>query len=178
VFLEHKSLLGKTGSVPEEEYLVPLGVGDIKREGNDLTAVAVGYMVELTLQLADFYQEEKGGSIEVIDPRTLEPLDMVTIINSVRKTGRVIIVDEDTLRCGPGAEIGMRIMEEAFDSLDAPVKRIGAANVPIAAAYLEQFILPQPQQISDAMAELLGIRDALDVRDRMMTTGRSVRKQG
>jgi pyruvate/2-oxoglutarate/acetoin dehydrogenase E1 component len=113
--------------------------------------------------VADLLQKEKGISIEVIDPRTLEPFDIETVVASVKKTKRVVIVDEDTMRCGPTAEIGMQIMEKAFDYLDAPIKRVAAANFPIAAAYLEQFVLPQPQQIADAIAEVLGI-EGLDLR--------------
>ena len=92
-------------------------------------------------------------SVEVIDPRTLEPLDMDTILKSVEKTGRAIIVDEDTLRCGVGAEIGMQIMENAFDMLDAPVKRIGAANMPIPGGILEKQCLPQPQDLANAISD-------------------------
>jgi acetoin:2,6-dichlorophenolindophenol oxidoreductase subunit beta len=92
---------------------------------------------------------------------------------SVRKTRRVLIVDEDTLRCGPGAEIGMQIVEKAFECLDAPVKRIGAANLPIAAGYLERFILPQPRQIADGIAEVLGIGEGIDLGDRVRTSGKT-----
>lgn len=173
VYLEHKSLLGVVGSVPEEDYTVPLGVADIKREGDEVTVVATGYMVKLALQVAEILRAEKGLSIEVIDPRTLEPLDMDTIIRSVKKTHRIVIVDEDTLRCGPHAEIGMLIMEEAFDYLDAPVKRIGAANYPIAAGYLEQFILPNPQQIVDGILEVLGVEEVFDLAGRVATSGKS-----
>lgn len=172
VFYEHKSLLGVVGPVPDEEYTVELGVADVKREGSDVTVVATGYMVRLTLQVADILQSEKDLSIEVIDPRTLEPLDMETIVKSVKKTHRVVIVDEDTLRCGPHAEIGMQIMKEAFDYLDAPVERVGAANYPIAAGYLEQFILPQPQQISDAITAIMGV-ESPDMADRIRTSGKS-----
>ena len=88
----------------------------------------------------------------------------------------MVIVDEDTLRCGPGAEIGMQVMEKAFDFLDAPVKRIGAANVPLVAAYLEQFILPQPQQIADGIAEVLGIEEGLELMGKVTTKGKSHKK--
>ena len=149
VFFYHKRLLGLPGEVPEEEYTVPFGVADVKREGKDVTVVATSYMVKLALDVA---QELEGRvSVEVIDPRTLEPLDIDTIINSVKKTGRVVIVDEDTLRCGVSAEIGMQIIEKAFDSLDAPIQRVGTANYPIAGAYMEQYILPQPKDIVAAI---------------------------
>jgi len=171
VYLEHKGLFGTTGPVPEEEYTVPFGVADIKKEGKDVTVVATGYMVSLTLQVADVLDKNKGISLEVIDPRTLEPLDIDTILSSVKKTGRAVIVDEDTMRCGPGAEIGMQIMENVFDFLDAPVKRVAAANFPIAGAYLEQFILPQPQNIADAIGEVMGIEERLDLMDKVTAKG-------
>jgi pyruvate dehydrogenase E1 component beta subunit len=176
VFFENKNLMGVKGPVPEEEYAIPFGVADVKREGKDVTVVATGYMVHWTLQVADLLQKERGISVEVIDPRTLEPLDIETILNSVRKTKRAVIVDEDTLRCGPGAEIGMQIMENAFDYLDAPVKRVGAKNFPIAGGILEQFILPQPQDIADAIGEVLGAEDRLDLKGRVVAKGFMPRK--
>jgi pyruvate dehydrogenase E1 component beta subunit len=176
VYLEHKSLLGITGPVPEEEYTIPFGVADVKREGKDVTVVATGYMVHLALQVADLLQKERDISTEVIDPRTLEPLDIETIVASVKKTKHVVIVDEDTMRCGPGAEIGMQIVEKAFDFLDAPIKRVAAANFPIPGAYLEQFVLPQPQQIADGITEVLGIKEGLDLKGRVVTKGRDRRQ--
>lgn len=172
VYFEHKSLLGTIGPVPEEEYTVPFGVANIKREGKDVTVVATGYMVYLTVQVSDVLRKEKGISIEVIDPRTLEPLDIETIVTSVRKTKHVVIVDEDTMRCGPGAEIGIQIMEKAFDFLDAPIKRVASANYPIAGAYMEQFILPQPQHIANGIAEVLDIKEGLDLMGKVMPRGR------
>jgi len=106
-------------------------------------------MVQLALQAAA--ELEGKISVEVIDPRTLEPLDIDTIVKSVEKTGRVVIVDEDTRRGGVGAEIGMQIMEKAFDSLDGPVQRVGAADMPIAAGYMEQYVLPQTKDIVAAI---------------------------
>jgi pyruvate dehydrogenase E1 component beta subunit len=154
VFFYHKRLLGARGEVPEEEYTIPLGVADVKREGKDVTVVATSAMVQLALGVA----EELAGSVsvEVVDPRTLEPLDIDTIVSSVRKTGRVVVVDEDTTRCGVGAEIGMQIMENAFDSLDAPIQRVGAANLPIAGGYMEQYVLPQPKDIRAAIEAVMG----------------------
>jgi pyruvate dehydrogenase E1 component beta subunit len=150
----HKQLLPMIGEVPEEEYTIPFGVADVKREGTDVTVVATSFQVSLALGVAA--ELEGKVSVEVIDPRTLEPLDLETILASVRKTGRVVIADEDTLRCGIGAEIGMQIMENAFDSLDAPVKRIGGANMPIAGGVLEKHCLPQPQALADAITDLVG----------------------
>jgi len=105
----------------------------------------------------DVAKELEGKvSVEVVDPRTLEPLDIDTIVASVKKTGRVVIVDEDTLRCSVSAEIGMQIMEKAFDSLDAPIQRVGAANLPIAGAFMEQHVLPQPKDIVTAIEAVMG----------------------
>jgi pyruvate/2-oxoglutarate/acetoin dehydrogenase E1 component len=163
VFLEHRLLLGTKGDVPEEEYTIPFGVADIKRVGNDVTVVATGYMVQLAMEVANQLQE-KGIDVEVIDPRTLEPLDIDTIINSVKKTKRAVIVDEDTMRCGVTGEIAMQILEKAFDYLDAPIKRVAAANFPIPGGILEQYVLPQPQGIADAIGEVLGLKEHLTVR--------------
>ncbi len=171
VFLEHKNLMGSVGPVPEEEYLVPFGVADVKRKGSDVTMVATGYQVNIALQVCDLLEKEKGVSVEVIDPRTLEPLDIDTVVASVKKTKRLVVVDEDTLRCGVGAEIGMQVMERAFDYLDAPVKRVQAKNYPIAGAYLEQFVLPQPQEIADAVMDILDKSDRLDIAGRVVTKG-------
>ena len=152
----HLQLMTAMGEVPEEEYTIPFGVADIKREGKDVTVVATSYMAKLALDVA---QELEGRiDVEVVDPRTLEPLDIDTIVASVRKTGRVVIVDEDTKRCGVGAEIGMQIMEKAFDSLDAPIQRVGAANYPIASVLMEQHILPQPKDIVAAIEAVMGRR--------------------
>jgi pyruvate/2-oxoglutarate/acetoin dehydrogenase E1 component len=156
VYLYHKLLMPKKGGVPEEDYTIPFGVADIKKEGKDVTVVATGYMVQMALDVANHLQE-KGVSIEVIDPRTLEPLDIDTIINSVKKTRRAVIVDEDTLRCGITAEIAMQIMENAFDELDAPIQRVAAANCPIPAGwFLEQYVLPRPKDIIIAIQTVLG----------------------
>lgn len=145
VFFYHKRLLGAQGEVPEEEYTLPLGQADVKREGTDVTVVATSYQAQQTVRVAEEMKDRI--SVEVVDPRTLEPLDIDTIVASVQKTGRVVIVDEDTLRGGVGAEIGMQIMEKAFDSLDAPIGRVAAANYPIAGGYMEQYVLPQPGDI-------------------------------
>jgi len=149
VFFYHKRLLGLPGEVPEEEYTIPLGVADVKREGKDVTVVATSNMVKLSLDVAEELKDKV--SVEIVDPRTLEPLDISTIVESVKKTGRVVIVDEDTKRCSVSAEIGMQIMEQAFDSLDAPIQRVCTANLPVAGAYMEQYVLPQPKDIVAAI---------------------------
>jgi pyruvate/2-oxoglutarate/acetoin dehydrogenase E1 component len=154
VFFYHKGLLGFTGDVPEEEYLIPFGQADVKREGSDVTVVATALMVHHALGAAE--KLEGKISVEVIDPRTLEPLDIGTIIESVKKTGRVVVVDEDTERCGVTAEIMAQIMENAFDYLDAPIKRVAAANMPIPAGFMEPYALPQPEQVTAAIEAVMG----------------------
>ncbi|HUS82994.1 MAG TPA: pyruvate dehydrogenase complex E1 component subunit beta [Dehalococcoidia bacterium] len=154
VYFYHKGLLGLQGEVPEEDYTVPLGVAEVKREGTDVTVVATSLMVQHALAAAT--ELDGKVSVEVVDPRTLEPLDMDTIVKSVKKTGHVVIADEDTKRCGPTAEIGMQIVENAFDALDAPIERVAAANMPLAAGYMEQYILPQPADIVAAIERTLG----------------------
>jgi len=152
VFFYHKGLLGLRGDVPEEEYTIPFGQADIKREGSDVTVVATALMVHHALGAAQ--QLEGKVSVEVIDPRTLEPLDIDTIVESVKKTGRVVVADEDTERCGVTAEIMAQIMENAFDFLDAPVKRVAAANMPIPAGFMETHVLPQPQDVLAAIEDV------------------------
>jgi pyruvate dehydrogenase E1 component beta subunit len=155
VFCPHEILQKTVGDVPEDEYTIPFGVADIKREGKDVTVVATAYMVKLCLDVAETLQKKRGISVEVIDPRTLEPFDIETVLNSVKKTGRAVIVDEDQMSCGPGAEIGMRIMENAFDALNAPIKRIGVPYCPIPGPALEPYVLPQPAGIAAAIEEVL-----------------------
>ncbi len=160
IFLMHKLLLKTTGEVPEGEYTVPFGKADIKRQGSDVTVVATAYMVEFALQAAEKLKD-RGISLEVIDPRTLEPLDIDTIVASVKKTGRVIIVDEDTERSGVTGEIAFQIMERAFDSLSSPIARVAAANLPIPGATLEQYVLPRPQDVADAVSKVMGLPEPL-----------------
>ena len=153
VYFWHKMMMGETGEVPEEEYTLPFGTADVKREGSDVTVVANSMMVKFALEAA---QELEGQiSVEVIDPRTLEPLDLDTILKSLEKTERMVVVDEDTERCGFGAELTAQIMEKGFDLLDAPVKRVCAANYPIPGAFLEQCALPGPEQIKAAIQEVI-----------------------
>lgn len=154
-FFFHKGLIGLKEEIPEEEYTIPLGEAVIRREGTDVTVVAASYMNHLALKAAEALEGQI--SVEVIDPRTLEPFDLDTVLTSVTKTGRVVIVDEDTKRCGFGGELMAQIMEHAFDELDAPIKRVCAANYPIAAGPLEKYVLPQPEQILAAIKETAGV---------------------
>lgn len=154
VFFYHKRLLGLRGEVPEEEYTVPFGVADVKREGNDVTVVATGRMVHHALEVAG--QLQGKVELEVVDPRTLEPFDIDTVVGSVEKTGRLVVMDEDTERCGVGAEIITQVIERAFDSLDAPPQRISAANLPIPGGFIEQEVLPDPADLVRAVEAIVG----------------------
>ncbi len=130
IFIEHKLLYNTTGPVPEEEYTVPLGVADIKRPGSDVTIVATSRMVLLALAAAERLAAE-GTEAEVIDPRTLKPLDVEAIAASVEKTHRLVVVNEGCRTGGFASEVAARVMEEAFDYLDAPVQRVATEDVPI-----------------------------------------------
>ena len=152
-FFYHKLLMGAVGEVPEEQYAIPFGKADVKRAGIDVTVVATSNMVSLSLDVA---RELEGNiSVEIIDPRTLEPLDIDTIIESVRKTGHAVVVDEDTKRCGVTAEIAAQITERAFDELKAPVQRVAAANIPIPGGIAEERCLPQRSNIAAAVEAVM-----------------------
>ncbi len=155
IFLEHKMLYGVKGEVPEEEYIVPLGVADVKREGKDITIIATSMMVYKSLEAAKELEKE-GISVEVVDPRTLYPLDEERILESVKKTHRAIVVHEAVERSGFGGEIVALIMEKAFEYLDAPVKRVCAKNTPIPfSPPLEKFVIPQVEDIIKAIKEMV-----------------------
>jgi len=155
IFCEHKLLYPITGPVPDEEYTLPFGVADIKREGNDVTIVATLYMVHKALKAAEELEKD-GISVEIVDPRTLVPLDKETIINSVKKTGRVVIVTEDCKTAGVSAEIAAVIAEKALDYLDAPIKRVANPDVPIPfSPPLESFVIPDEKRIIEAVREVV-----------------------
>ena len=156
VMIKHKRLLGMSGPVPEEQYAVPLGVAKIARAGNDVTIIAIGRMVNESLTAAEKLAAE-GIDCEVIDPRTLQPLDTATIVASARKTNRIIVVHEAVRFGGIGAEIAAQVQEEAFDYLDGPVARIGApfSPVPFSPA-LEKHYVPDARSIADGVRALLG----------------------
>ena len=154
-FCEHKLLYPVQGDVPEDEYLIPFGVADVKREGSDVTVVATSYMVHKALKAAESLEKD-GVSVEVVDPRTLTPLDRETISNSVKKTGKIVIVSEDCKTAGVSAEIAATIAEKALDYLDAPIKRVTAPDTPIPfSPPLEQFIIPNEQSIIRAVKEVV-----------------------
>jgi len=157
IYLQHKALIfgGLKGEIPEEEYTIPLGKADIKREGSDVTVVAITLMVHRALAAADKLQE-KGISIEVIDPRTLVPLDKQAIINSVKKTGKLVIMDEEPKTGSAAGEISAIVAEEAFDHLDAPIKRVCAPDTPIPfSPILEKFWMPDEEKLIKAVTEIM-----------------------
>jgi pyruvate/2-oxoglutarate/acetoin dehydrogenase E1 component len=156
VFFEDKMMYKLKGPVPEAEYTVPLGVADIKREGEDITLVATSSMVQVALGAALLLQEI-GISAEVVDPRTTWPLDEKTLIESAKKTSRVIVIDEGYGRYGVTGEIASTIAEGAFYSLEAPVKRMGAMHVPIPfSPPLEDVTVPTEQTVFEAARALCG----------------------
>jgi pyruvate dehydrogenase E1 component beta subunit len=158
MFMEHKLLYKRmSGPVPEKEYLIPIGKGAIKRPGTDITIVATGAMVRTSLGAAEAL-EQKGVSAEVIDPRTIVPLDEDLILESVGKTGRAVIVHEAPVFGGFGGEIAGLLADRAIDYLDGPVKRVGAPFTPIPNwIKMEEYYLPNVDKIVDAVSEIIQI---------------------
>jgi pyruvate dehydrogenase E1 component beta subunit len=155
-FFEDKMMYSTKGFVPEEEYIIPLGVADIKREGEDITIVATSSMVYVALEAAEHLQEI-GISAEVVDPRTTFPLDKETLIESAKKTSRAIVVDEGYERYGVTAELASVIADGAFYYLDAPVKRLGAMDVPIPfSPVLEDLTVPTADWVIEVAKTLCG----------------------
>jgi len=155
IFIEHKGLYHRLkGPVPEEEYLVPLGKTNIKREGSDVTVVAISRSVTRALEAAETLEKE-GISIEVIDPMTIKPLDEEPILNSVRKTGRLVVVYEACKTGGFGAEVAAVVAEKVVDYLDAPIKRIAALDTPIPFGLeAEDYVLPNVNDIVEGIREI------------------------
>ena len=155
LFLEHKSLLNTRGEVPEEEYAIPFGQAAVCRRGEHLTVVALTTMVPETLQVAEALAGE-GISVEVIDPRTTSPLDIDAVLESVHRTGRLLIADETFAPCGMGAEIAAAVVDRAFDDLDAPVRRLNGVHVPTPySAPLEAVVAPNREDIERAIRDLM-----------------------
>lgn len=157
IFLEHKVLMFGTAKqeVPDEEYTIPLGKADIKREGSDVTVVALQLMVQRALAAAEELQQ-KGISIEVIDPRTLAPLDKETILKSVKKTGRLVVLSEEPITGSAAGEIAAIVADEGYDSLKAPIKRVCAPDTPIPfGANLEKFWMPDEGKLIKAVTDIV-----------------------
>ena len=158
LFLEHRLFLNARGPVPEEEFTIPFGQARMAHEGGKdcrVTVVALAWMVRKTLDACDALARE-GIDVEVIDPRTLAPLDMDTILQSLHKTGRLLVVDETFAPCGVGAEIAAQVMDKAMDDLDAPVRRLNGAHVPTPySPALEAAVVPNADTIAQAIRDLL-----------------------
>jgi pyruvate dehydrogenase E1 component beta subunit len=155
IFMENEVLYNLRGEVPEEEFTIPLGLADLKRVGKDVTIVAWSRSVQYALQAAELLAKD-GVEADVVDPRTLRPLDEDVIFDSVRKTNRCVVVEEGWRYAGFGAEIADRVQRECFDSLDAPVIRVTAADVPMPySKILEKAFLPQPEKVVEAVHQVL-----------------------
>jgi pyruvate dehydrogenase E1 component beta subunit len=155
MFMENTLLYGEKGEVPEEEYLIPIGKADVKREGTDVTLISHGRAVLTTLKAAEILAAEHDISAEVIDLRSIRPLDEETFLNSIRKTHRAVLVDENKPFCGTSAQISTIIMEKAFDDLDAPVKRVCSLDAPaIYSPALEPLQLPTPDRVIQKVKEI------------------------
>jgi acetoin:2,6-dichlorophenolindophenol oxidoreductase subunit beta len=155
VFLQSAGRGGEIGEVPDGDWIVPLGVADVKQPGSDVTVIAIGAMVRLAMRAAEAMAKD-GVSVEVVDPRTLRPLDSPTLLKSARKTGRVVVIDEGRLSCGMASEISAMIAEQAFDALKAPIRRVASADVPIPfSPALESAVLPTEGRLLDAIRSIL-----------------------
>ena len=154
MFFENKVLYGMKGEVPAGDEAIPFGVADVKREGDDVTVVAISRMVHQALTAAEALAEE-GIEAEVIDPRTLSPLDEETILGSVAKTHHLVIVDEDNPRCSAAADIAALAADKGFDTLDAPIKLVTAPHTPVPfSPPLEQVYVPSPERIVETVREI------------------------
>ena len=153
VFLEHKKTYRLVrGEVPEEDYIVPLGIAEVKRAGRNITVVSYGLMLHYCLEAAEQVAGE-GIDVEVVDLRTLKPLDKETVLESVRKTGKLLIVHEDNITGGVGAEVAALVADEAFDYLDGPITRLCGPDVPTMpfAQSLEDAYMPTTERIAEAL---------------------------
>ena len=156
IFFEPKGVYQDVSVVPNDDYLIPFGLADVKREGDDITIIAMGAMVRIAIAAADYLHKNKGISVEVVDPRTLRPLDTETLVSSVCKTGRCIIVHEANTFGGFGAEIAAMLADLAFDKIKAPIKRIGALEAPIPVSpSLEVMVIPNEQKIIETVSALM-----------------------
>jgi len=154
IFVEHKKLYATKGHVPEEYYTIPFGKADVKRKGKDITIVATHEMVNRSLRVAEEFAKE-GIEIEIIDPRTLKPFDKELVLESVKKTGRLIVGDEGQVTCGVSAEISAIVAEEAVEYLQAPILRVGSPDTPVPfSPPLEQAYIPNEEDIREAVNKM------------------------
>jgi len=155
IFVDHVQLFEIRGPVPEGDLVIPFGQAEVKRQGKDVTVIATSLEVQRSLNVADQLARE-GIQVEVVDPRTVAPLDFATLLASVEKTGRVVIVDQCHKSCGIAAELAARIAEEGFDKLKAPIRRVTAPDVPIPfSPPLEEFVTPTEPRIIEAIRSVL-----------------------
>jgi pyruvate dehydrogenase E1 component beta subunit len=155
IFMESELMYGDKGEVPENEYLIPIGVADIKREGTDVTLVSFGKMMKIALETAELLAKE-GISVEVIDLRSVRPIDYATVINSVKKTNRLVIVEEAWPLASIATDIAYNVQRHAFDYLDAPIRRINSMDVPLAyAPTLVEVVLPNVKRTVEAIKSVL-----------------------
>jgi 2-oxoisovalerate dehydrogenase E1 component len=157
VFMEHRSVLGLKGEVPDADAdeLIPFGIASVRRPGTDVTVVGVANTVKLALAAGELLAGD-GVSVEVIDPRSLAPLDIDTVLASVARTGRLLVVDEDYSPCGIGAEIAAQVADRGFDDLDAPIRRLNTRHAPIPySPPLEQALVPTEASLAQAIRDLL-----------------------
>ncbi|MFJ8259401.1 alpha-ketoacid dehydrogenase subunit beta [Peribacillus asahii] len=163
IFFEDKTLYNAVGEVPEGYYTIPLGKADVKRTGSDLTIVAIGKQVQTAQQAAE-QLAKRGVEVEIVDPRSLSPLDEDTILSSVAKTNRLIVIDEANPRCSIATDIAALVADKGFDTLDAPIKRITAPHTPVPfSPPLEDIYLPTPEKVIKVVSELLGEPSILGV---------------
>jgi 2-oxoisovalerate dehydrogenase E1 component subunit beta len=157
VFLEHKKAYRLyRQEIPDEDYTVPIGVAEVKREGKDISLITYGMMMHHSLKAAQTVEQEDGLGVEVIDLRTISPWDKECVLNSVKKTGKALVVYEDNFTGGFGAEVAATIAQDGFDYLDGPVTRVASPDVPISpySGILEEFVLPNPEKIAEAIRKL------------------------
>jgi pyruvate dehydrogenase E1 component beta subunit len=156
VMLNHTKLLGVKGEVPDGDFAIPFGKADVKRQGKDATVVATSLTVQAALKAAELLAKD-GIDVEVVDPRTVVPLDVDTICNSVKKTGHLVVVDEGVQTCSVASEVAASVAEQAFDALKAPIRRVTRPHVPVSyAPPLEEYVTPTPEKIVAAVKKSLG----------------------
>jgi len=158
LFFEHQRLYKSISEIPDEEYTIPFGKGKVARKGKDLTIVSFSYMMDISMRVSDILKEKHGIDIEIIDPRTLVPLDTGLIIDSVKKTSKLVIIEEGVLRGGVGAEISAKIGESCFDYLDFPIKRIASKDflIPISPV-MEKQVVPDENRVLKEIEDFLEI---------------------
>ena len=158
LFFEHKKLYKTKGEVPETEYTVPFGQGRVVREGKDMTLIAISNMVKIAEEAADELKTKYSFELEIIDPRTIVPLDLDLIGESLKKTNKAVVVEEGVLRGGVGSEISARIHEQYFDELDYPVTCIASRNIPIPMTpVMEKSVIPNKERIVQEICTLVGL---------------------